>query len=200
MKRALMLALAVLVLSTGCAGTDVEILATDDLPRDLYGGGPSTTNQDAEVVVFMVEGNRLVRVARTNPPAGSAAEIAVRALLEGPSGNEPQRGIVTKIPLDTEFLGVSVDNGVASVNLGRGFQSVEDPTDVQEYILRVAQLVWTLDEIPEITSVRLLIAGEPTTVIDQNRRYVSTPVARGRYSRFQPRSSRAVSEAPIDIG
>ncbi len=197
MRRLILAAAASLLLMTGCGGPNVEILAANELPRDIYGGADPTL--PSEVVVYMVEGNRLVRVARTNPPAGEPAEIAVRVLLEGPSDDELEQGIVTKIPSDTEFLGVTTADGIASVNLGRAFRSVEDPTDVQEYILRVAQLVWTLDEIPDITSVRLLIAGEPSSVIDQNRGIVATPVARGRYSRFEPRSTRAVSEEPIEI-
>jgi spore germination protein GerM len=197
MKRLGLLLVAMVLVGASCSGSKVEIIATGDLPADIYGGVEPL--QATNIILYMVEGNRLIRVARTGRAPGTPPEVAIRGLLTGPTAEEIARGIETKIPEAAELLGVTVQNGVAAVDLDLDFQVVQDPTDVQEYILRVAQLVWTLDEIPDITSVRLLINGEPSAVYDQFRREITTPVARGSYSRFEPRLERPVTESEIQI-
>jgi spore germination protein GerM len=197
--RRVIAALSLLCLCA-CTRESVQAIAPEDLPPEIYGqdaGGRAA--RDAALVVYLVEGNRLVRVGRTGRAPGSEEEVAVRELLAGPTAEEIASGILTRIPETVELLGIGVDGEVASVNLDRNFLVLENSTDPYEFILRTAQIVWTLDELPGVNAVRFLIDGQQIPVLDQNREEVRGPVARARYRLFEPKSDKPVSNAPLQI-
>jgi hypothetical protein len=193
-----LVATLIVLLATGaCSTGGVDIIAREDLPPEIYGGAGA--RRENNLVLYMVEGNRLVRVSRTGTATGSVAEVALRELLAGPTTEELDRRIETRLPEDLELHGVNVVNDVARVDVGRQFLVVRDPNDPHEYLLRVAQIVWTLDELPDVNSVQFLIDGQLSAVLDQEEDVVRTPVARQRYQRFEPRQDRPVSQAPLQI-
>jgi len=197
MRRALALAVAGLLVLGACNGSRVEVIPQEDLPADIYGAtGPQ---RSTNLVLYLVQGNRLVRVSRVGRAPGEVAEVAIKELLAGPTAEELNRGIETRMPEGLELRSIEVDGGVAQVNLTGDFVVVQDPADPHEYLLRVAQIVWTLDELPDINAVRFLIEGQPRAVLDQDRNTITTPVARKRYQRFEPRRERPVSSADLQI-
>lgn len=192
-----LLALAVALPLFACSRGGVEVIARDELPPEIYGGAGA--RRENRHVLYMVQGNRLIRVSRTGVATGSIAEVALRELLAGPTAEELNERIESRIPLDVELHGVEVANSIARVDLGREFLVVQDPEDPHEYLLRVAQIVWTLDELHDVNAVQFLIDGQVGAVLDQERRLVTTPIARRRYQRFAPRQDRPVNEAPLQI-
>lgn len=110
------------------------------------------------------------------------AEFAMQELLAGPTAEERSKPVRTAIPVPTELLGVFVRNGVADVNLTAQFETASAEL---LHLLRIAQVVWTLTELPGVRAVRFRIHGAPQPVIDQFGRAHET-VTRARYSRLAP--------------
>jgi spore germination protein GerM len=192
MSRLLMLCVALLAVS--CSSTNaVHVISPDQLPPDLYGKQPqAASSREQQASVYYIRGNRLLLVQRTGPTSLSGAQLVMRLLLQGPSAEEQADGMTTAIPRDTALLSVSVEGGVATVNLSQEFQRAAAPP---VHAIRLAQVVYSLTELPDVDAVKFRIEGDPNPVTDQNGNPVSRPVARGSYSRFAP-NNEAIT--PID--
>jgi hypothetical protein len=185
MRRAVVL--VALCLLAPCTTTQVHEVTPDELPAGLYAEGrgmPDTERTRARVILFMLEGNRLERVARTGTSDMRPEELVLRALLSGPTSDELAEGLRTALPPAVELTSVSVGSRVADVDLNAAFETA----DREEHLRRVAQVVYTLSELDGIDSVRFFTDGQLLTVIDQNGDPHDDAVARARYSRFAPRN------------
>ena len=78
-----------------------------------------------------------------------------RALLAGPSPEEQGRLIVSELPGGLALLGLEVEGGVATVDLGRAFAD----GDSASVSARSAQVVLTLTGFSGVQEVRLLVEG-----------------------------------------
>jgi len=118
----------------------------------LAAAAPAAAAPPGQVDVAFLQGEQTVTVTRP----GTTAEAAVRALIAGPTAAEKQQKITSTVPRRTALRGVSVANGVATVDLGRRFASGRR---AEVLAARVAQLVLTATAVPGVTSVQLLIDG-----------------------------------------
>ena len=98
----------------------------------------------------------LVAVLRTIPGTKSVAKAAVNGLLTGPTSGETARSITTAIPTGTQLLDLSIDKGVATVNLSAEFVSGGESSAVQT---RLGQVTYTLTQFPTVKSVVFQIEG-----------------------------------------
>lgn len=197
--------IAVLALAGACArGTEIQWIPAEDRPPDLYRpeNGPDVGEpRPARALLYFVRTDRsgtplrperlgtLAAEQQTDQPV---PEFALRRLLSPLTAEQRTRGLRTAIPLGTELLRVEIAGGVADVNLSAQFEAAGAQI---LHLLRVAQVVWTLTELPEVDSVRFRIHGAPQPVIDQ----VGVPhdvVTRARYSRLAPRDSEGQPVAP----
>src|SRR2546423_743930 len=101
-------------------------------------------------------GEGLVAVLRTIPGTKSVAKAAVNGLLTGPTSGETARSITTAIPTGTQLLDLSIDKGVATVNLSAEFVSGGESSAVQT---RLGQVTYTLTQFPTVKSVVFQIEG-----------------------------------------
>lgn len=165
MKRVLVALL--LLVATACGEGSVRVLGPDELPDDLYAppSPASTEAPEREVLVWFVESDRLASVVRLTSGSGILTEFAMRALLGGPDPAEREGGFRTAIPDGAELLEVSVDSGVAEVNLSKGF---ELGAEQRVLLLRLGQVVYTLTGLGGVRSVRFLIDGEPVSVVGED--------------------------------
>lgn len=207
----LVAAIALACVAAACSrGTQIQWIRADDRPPSLYGGqgeGEVLEPRSVRALLYFVrtdsEGaplspERLGTLAleqQTNQPM---AEFALRRLFSPLTVEQRDRGLRTAIPLATELLGVSIEDGVADVNLSAQFEAAGAQV---LHLLRVAQVVWTLTELPEVDAVRFRIHGAHQPVIDQ----LGVPhdvVTRARYSRLAPRDSEGqpVAPGPGDTG
>jgi spore germination protein GerM len=182
-----------LLLVAACAREpEVRFLPAAELPQELYNPGqnPGTELRMARALIYVVQTDeegtpvrpaRLGVLARELETDRPTAEFAMRQLLMGPTSEE-QQAFRTAIPPGTELLGVSVERGVADLNLSAQFEAAGAEL---LHLLRVAQVVWTLTELPDVDSVRFRIHGAPRPVVDQNG-VAHERLGRGRYSRFAP--------------
>ena len=113
---------------------------------------PAGSSAAATVKVWFLQGEQMVSVQRS----GSTADDAVAALLAGPTAAEKAQGMRTYVPATTKLNSVTVENGVARVDvtlefvLGRDAQSLD---------ARLAQLVHTVSGVEDAKSVLLLVNG-----------------------------------------
>jgi germination protein M len=121
----------------------------------------------------------LVPVLREVPRTTAVGRAAMTALLEGPDETElsARPAMYTSVPEATKFLGLSIDNGIATVNLSQEFQAGGDTAST---VGRMAQVVYTLTQFPTVTGVRVQIDGvKPKTV------FIGT-LTRADYTSFLP--------------
>ena len=114
----------------------------------LVPGGAASPS--ATVKVAFLQGEQVVYVDRN----GSTLRQAVAALLAGPTPAERGRELASAVPAGTPLRGVSVTNGVATVDLGERFAT---GTKAASLSARVTQLVLTATSVPGVNSVRLQV-------------------------------------------
>ncbi|MGY1608436.1 GerMN domain-containing protein [Geodermatophilus sp. SYSU D00700] len=110
------------------------------------------------LIVYFVRGAELTPVERRTDAATTAS--ALDELVEGPSRAEVGSGIRTA--LAPEVVGVEDvgPEGSATVAVTRGFAGITGGNQ----LLAVAQVVWTLTDLPTVTGVRFVVDGVPVEV------------------------------------
>jgi hypothetical protein len=143
-RRALPLLVAVLALA-GCGGgsTTTSGTTTATAPTTPTTTSPTTTTSSTIALraYFLGPARKVQPVSRTVPATPALGRAAVEQLFAGPSAVEQ---LATSIPSDTKLLGLTIQDGVASVRLSRDL-----PRAAQ------AQLVYTLTQFPTVDSVSI---------------------------------------------
>ncbi len=111
-------------------------------------------------------------------------EGAVREWLGGLTPSEADLGITTEVPPGTEFHGVEVADGVATVDLSSEFADGEGIFSMRA---RLAQLVYTVTGYdPAITGVRLELDGTPVEVFSSEGLVLDDPMTRASFEDLLP--------------
>jgi len=97
-----------------------------------------------------------VAVLREIPATKSVATAAMNALLAGPNLIEGRNQITSSVPDGTQLLGLTIDGGVATVDLSGEFASGGGGDAYQQ---RLGQVVYTLTQFPSLKGVNLRIDG-----------------------------------------
>ncbi len=122
----------------------------------------------------------LVPVLREVPTTAQVATAALNALLNGPTADESAgRTITSAVPAATRLLGISIKNGVATVDLSTAFDS-EGGSASMHY--RLAQVVYTLTQFGTVKSVVFQIEGATVTVFGSEGIALDGPVGRADYT------------------
>jgi hypothetical protein len=137
---------------------------------------PGAATAAPTVKVWFLQGEQVIAVDRP----GSTAEDAIRQLLAGPTAAEAKRGIRTYVPARTPLRSVSVENGVATVDLGVTFVQGRA---ADRLLARLSQVVHTASGPEGATKVRLKIKGGTplglfpgvVTAVPLTVKYLETP-------------------------
>jgi hypothetical protein len=115
------------------------------------------------------------------PKTKAVATAAMEFLLDGPSDTETNTrpAIFTTIPEGTRLLGLSIEDGVATVNLSREFESGGGSASV---LGRLAQVVYTLTQFSTVDRVTFKLDGEAVTVFSGEGVILDHPVGRADYT------------------
>ena len=111
---------------------------------------------------------------RTHKATPRVATATVEALLAGPTPAERVSGVSTAIPAGTQLLGISIDGGVATVDLTSEYQSGGSSHSMQ---VRLGQVVCTLTQFPTVRSVRFRLDGAPVNVLSSEGIVLDHPSA-----------------------
>ncbi|MDI9599456.1 MAG: GerMN domain-containing protein [Acidobacteriota bacterium] len=119
------------------------------------------------------------RVGKTTMPATAA----IRALLAGPSSAERAASLTTAIPRGTRLLGLSIDDGLARVDLSREFGSGGGSLSMAA---RVAQVVYTLTRFRTVRAVEFLMEGAPIEALGGEGVLLDAPQRRAQWRDLEP--------------
>jgi len=153
-------------------------------PAGTATAAPSATQSTQSQIglqVWLTEHGKLFVTGRTVPATRAVGRAAISSLLAGPSAAEHAAALRSQIPAGTALLGLSIDAGVATVDLSHAFVSAAGPSTMP---VRIAQVVYTLTQFPTVRGVRFQIDGHGATVIGGVP--VQSPQTRAMYRGYLP--------------
>ncbi len=167
----------------GGPGATPQPTSTPNVPA----GTPAPTSSDTTTVrayFFLgsfVDNAGLVPVLREVPKTQAVGAAAMRALLDGPNDAElgGRPAMYSVVPEGTRFLGLRIDDRIATVNLSREFEAGGGSASV---LGRLAQVVYTLTQFPTVDGVRFELDGVPVTVFSGEGVVLDAPVDRADYT------------------
>jgi spore germination protein GerM len=136
--------------------------------------------QEATVEVFFVGptagGTSLASAQRTVIGRGGEEKLkgAFEALLAGPTAEERARGFVTEIPAGTRLRGLSLRDGITTVDLSGDLAAGGGSTSMQA---RVWQIVYTGTQLGA-RQVRILVDGAERQALGGEGIIIDRPLAR----------------------
>lgn len=126
----------------------------------------------------------LVPVLREVPKTQAIGTAATGALLDGPTATESsERTITSAVPDGSRLLGLTIANGVATVDLSNEFESGGGSLSIT---VRLAQVVYTLTQFPTVQSVLFEIDGRPVSVFSGEGLILDGPVVRATFDDVLP--------------
>jgi hypothetical protein len=102
----------------------------------------------------------LVPTLRVVPKTTGVARAAMEALLDSDKVRDTYPQLATAVPAGTKLLGISIKNGVATVDLSREFESGGGSASA---MFRLGQVVYTLTQFSTVRSVLFQVEGETVT-------------------------------------
>jgi len=135
------------------------------------------------VEVFFVSDGLTAASVRRAVDMPAVASNAIRALIAGPTAAEAAAGLSSAVPSDTLFLGLLIDNGLATIDLSREFEAGGGTTNI---LSRLAQVVYTLTQFPTVDEVLFHLDGQPVDVFSGEGVILEDPVDRSDYATILP--------------
>ena len=143
---------------------------------------PEPSAKPTRLEVWFTKGESLYLTHRDEVVADRrVGTAALEALLGGPTASE--NGVGTAIPDGTRLLGLTVRNGVATVDLTSEFESGGGSLSMQ---MRLGQVVYTLTQFPTVEGVRFELDGRPVDVFSGEGIILDHPVSRADYDDLLP--------------
>lgn len=144
----------------------------------------TTVTEDTMTLnVYYSRGELISAAARVVPKTQQVGAAAMKALLEGPTAVEEEAGMVTNIPAGTTFLGLTIDDGVATVDLSKEYASGGGTLSM---MMRLAEVVFTLTQFPTVDGVNFKLDGEPIDVLGGEGLILDHPMSRSDYEDLSP--------------
>ena len=173
-------------------GSPEPTAPSSPVPSPTPGGSPnpdpseSPSKETVTIRVYFFLGSfthdgGLAPVLYEIPATQAVGRAAMEFLLDGPSDQhvEGRPAFFTTIPEGTRLLGLEIENGIATVNLSREFESGGGSASV---LGRLAQVVYTLTQFPTVDAVSFELDGEPVTVFSGEGIVLEGPVDREDYT------------------
>jgi germination protein M len=168
---------------TSTEGTTEEVPTTSSTETTETG---TETEPPASTVTFQVwfaNDEGLFVSYRTGPATPRVGTAALEALLEGPDSFEEGYGLRTAIPDGTQLLGLSINDGIARVDLTSEFETGGGSASMQA---RLAQVVYTITQFPTVKGVVFSLDGEPIDVLGGEGIIIDHPLTRRDYADLLP--------------
>ena len=136
---------------TNISGSYTRVgLNQEEATQEVFGGA-----SEVQLYFPAQDGRLLVPVSRTVYSSDDVA-TAVFEFLRGPKADS---GLETPLPEDTQLLGVSVKDGVVTINFSKSFTRIAEQSDGGVQAMRALML--TCMRYPGIKRVKILVDGEP---------------------------------------
>jgi spore germination protein GerM len=142
---------------------------------------PTTASRDRALYFIEVGRDGAIlrtRVVRSIPATGSPLADTVRLLLQGPTVDERNRGLITLIPPGTGLQNAQVRGSTAYLSFSEEFQF--NTYGVEGYIGQLRQIIWTATEFPNVSDVQILIEGRRIDYLGE-RIAIGSPLGRNSF-------------------
>ena len=126
-------------------------LNTQSVPREIRDRAVYFSQVDRDGMLLRIKVNRRL------PLSNSPLLDVLQSLLGGPNAEEERRGLISLIPPETRVLSAAVRGDTAYVNFSDEFRF--NTYGVEGYAAQIRQLLWTIQEFPNIKDVQFLIEG-----------------------------------------
>jgi germination protein M len=149
---------------------------------------PTRTPADTIVIraYFVLDGDvgveGLVPTLREVPETRAVARAAMDALLRGEVLADYDR-LATAIPAGTRLLGLTIRDGIATVDLSREFESGGGSASA---LRRLGQVVYTLTQFPSVRAVLFQVDGKTVTTFGSEGIVLEGPQARDDFEDLLP--------------
>lgn len=127
---------------------------------------------------FASGGGNLFVASRTQVATPAVGRAAMESLLAGPTDIERDAAVTTAIPSGTELLGLSIDGGIATVDLSGEF---DDGGGSKTMFMRLAQVVFTLTQFESVDAVDFMIDGQAVSTFSSEGIVLEDPQRRRDY-------------------
>lgn len=129
-------------------------------PSPSPSAGATTIVRAYFVLGSFTDNAGLAPVLREVPQTKAVATASMRALLAGPNEDElsARPAMYTAIPAGTTLLGISIDRGIARVDLSQEFATGGDAASIRQ---RLAQVTYTVTQFPTVDGVFVSLDGRP---------------------------------------
>lgn len=149
---------------------------------------PSTAVETMVVrAYYVLDGNPgvegLVPTLRVVPKSTGVARAAMTALLDGEPILDDYARLSTAIPAGTSLLGISIKNGVATVDLSRDFESGGGSASS---LYRLGQVVYTLTQFSTVRAVLFQVEGRTVTTFGSEGIELDGPQSRKDFEALLP--------------
>lgn len=185
MTRVVLVVLALVLTTTGCGVSAQEHPTPIAVARPAEPSEPAVERGALEVPVYFVRSADLEPVTRSAREV--SAQTAVDLLLAGPTRREVTSGVRTALApqplavMSSSDAPAGTEPGTAVVAATRDFATVSGSNQ----LLALAQVVWTLTELPGIERVVITVDGVPVEVPTDDG-LSRQPVTRSHYTSVSP--------------
>lgn len=142
----------------------------DDAPRPVAAGRvvPSGTSApatggDTTAFLYFVRNDRIA--ASLHDVADRSEQAVLEALFAGPDATDNSRGLISQIPPGTRVDAVTVNDGSVTVSISDELADVIGASRFLAY----GQMVLTLTDLPNVSTVQFRVGGTPAEVATPTR-------------------------------
>jgi len=164
------------------AGTSVDS-GSATVPSPSTGSATTDASETMTYQVWFTRDEGLYVVTRTENADPRIGTAALEALLDAPTPAEQAAGISSEVPAGTQLLGLTVNDGIATVDLTSELESGGGSASMRA---RIAQIVYTITQFPTVKGVRLELDGRSVDVLGGEGVVVDHPVTRRDYRSLLP--------------
>lgn len=161
MKRLVAMTVTLAALTTACAKSEIGPGpgVGSESPSSSPAGSPTTSPRSTTYELWFNHDGALFMTHRTEPFTPGVGRRALEALFERPTDAERDARVGTSINPGTRLLDLTIDDGVATVDLDDTF-SGETPA---VSVISLSQIVYTLTQFDSVQGVVFEVEGTPRT-------------------------------------
>lgn len=159
-------------------------------PTASPAGSPSPTTSGETMIVrayYVLDGapgvEGVAPTLRVVPKTAGVARAAMKALLDSEQILDRYSQLSTAIPAGSKLLGISIKNGVATVDLSSEFESGGGSASAK---YRLAQVVYTLTQFSTVRAVLFQVEGRTVTTFGSEGIVLDGPQSRKDFDDLLP--------------
>ncbi len=163
--------------------TSTPSATASPVPTEAGTPSSSPTASTTSFNLYFMRGDKIGVAHRTMSKTQQVGAAAMKELLSGPNPKEQAAGLTSAIPAGTKFLGLTINNGLASVNLSGEYEAGGGSLSMAS---RLAEVVYTLTQFSSVRQVTFQLDGKPVTVFGGEGIVMDHPVDRSNYEQLTP--------------